>query len=114
MSDRVKGVFIKGTEKANAPHAPEPLRGTPQPPESVVRVTPKTGPCWHCEILQAEKQNLRQCLADARVDVKRYRDALVDAVEGLEEMSSYVDEYFREKWNHDEYIDRAKAVLEEL
>lgn len=39
------------------------------------------------------------------------REALEDALDGLEEMIGYVPEYFREKWGHDAYIDRAREVL---
>lgn len=39
------------------------------------------------------------------------REALEDALDGLEEMIGYVPEYFREKWGHDAYIERARKVL---
>lgn len=39
--------------------------------------------------------------------------ALRDAIEGMEDMLPYVSEYFREKWGHQGYIDRAKAALAE-
>lgn len=40
--------------------------------------------------------------------------ALKDALEGMEDMIGYVPEYFQEKWSHQGYIDRAKAVLAEF
>jgi hypothetical protein len=39
------------------------------------------------------------------------RAALEDALEGMEDMIGYVTEYFRNKWSHPDYIERAKAVL---
>lgn len=39
--------------------------------------------------------------------------ALKDAVDGMEDMIGYVPEHFQEKWDHQGYIDRAKAALEE-
>jgi hypothetical protein len=38
--------------------------------------------------------------------------ALQDALEGLRDMLPYVDEYFRKKWDHQGYIDRAEKALE--
>lgn len=40
------------------------------------------------------------------------RAALEDALEGLEEITGYVPEYFQSKWDHQGYIDRARAALE--
>lgn len=40
--------------------------------------------------------------------------ALAEALEGMEEMIPYVDPYFREKWNLDQYIENAKRALAEL
>jgi hypothetical protein len=37
--------------------------------------------------------------------------ALRDALEGMEDMVGYVPEYFRERWSHQGYIDRARAAL---
>lgn len=37
--------------------------------------------------------------------------ALADALDGLEDMFPYVPEFFREKWEHQGYIDRARAAL---
>lgn len=37
--------------------------------------------------------------------------ALADAVEGMVDMIGYVPDYFRQKWRHDEYLDRARAAL---
>lgn len=39
------------------------------------------------------------------------RAALKDALDGMEEMIGYVPEYFREKWEHDAYIERARKAL---
>lgn len=39
------------------------------------------------------------------------RKALEEAVEGMEDMIAYVPEYFREKWDHQGYINRAKEAL---
>jgi len=40
--------------------------------------------------------------------------ALSDALDGLEDMFGYVPEYFREKWEHQGYIDRARTALARL
>lgn len=40
------------------------------------------------------------------------RGALEDALDGLEDMFPYVPEFFREKWEHQGYIDRARAALQ--
>lgn len=40
--------------------------------------------------------------------------ALEDALEGLQEMIGYVPEYFRDKWGHRDYIERAQTVLESI
>jgi hypothetical protein len=45
--------------------------------------------------------------------ITELRAALADALEGLEDMFPYVPEYFREKWEHQGYIDRARAALEQ-
>lgn len=39
--------------------------------------------------------------------------ALENAIEGMEDMIGYVPDYFQEKWDHQGYIDRAKAALKE-
>jgi hypothetical protein len=44
-------------------------------------------------------------------EIRRLRRALTDALEGLEEMASYVPEYFAQKWDHADYIKRAKEAL---
>ena len=36
---------------------------------------------------------------------------LTDALEGMLEMFAYVPEYFREKWEHQGYIDRLQTAL---
>lgn len=36
---------------------------------------------------------------------------LMNALEGLHEMFPYVPEYYRDKWNHQQYIDRARTAL---
>jgi hypothetical protein len=43
--------------------------------------------------------------------VSSLRTALADALEGLEEMFAYVPVCFQEKWEHQGYIDRARAAL---
>ncbi len=50
-------------------------------------------------------------LHDARELNATLRAVLADAVEGMEDMIGYVGPYFREKWDHDGYIARAKAAL---
>lgn len=40
--------------------------------------------------------------------------ALKDALDGMEDMIGYVPGYFQEKWDHQAYIDRAKATLAEF
>ena len=44
-------------------------------------------------------------------EVERLRDALADAVVGMHDMIDYVPDYFREKWDHDGYINRATQAL---
>ena len=41
-------------------------------------------------------------------------EALRDAVEGMEDMIGYVPGYFQDKWAHQDYIDRARAVLADV
>jgi len=36
---------------------------------------------------------------------------LEEAIEGMEDMIPYVPDYFRNKWNHDAFITRARAAL---
>ena len=43
---------------------------------------------------------------------ERLREALTDALEGMLDMRPYVPDYFAEKWDHDGYIERARAALE--
>lgn len=45
---------------------------------------------------------------------ERWRAALKDATEGLEEMLPYVPEYFRDKWDLPAYIARARATLAQM
>lgn len=45
-----------------------------------------------------------------RAERDALRAALLDAIEGMEEMASYVSPYFQEKWGHQEYIARARAA----
>ena len=47
-----------------------------------------------------------------REQAKELEPALRDALDGMLDMRPYVDKYFAEKWGHDEYIARVKAVLE--
>ena len=48
-------------------------------------------------------------------DIERHLlAALWDALDGMEDMIGYVPEYFQHKWDHQAYIDRAKAVLAEF
>jgi hypothetical protein len=42
------------------------------------------------------------------------RASLADALEGMQDMVGYVGDYFRDKWGHDEYIERAKTALAAL
>jgi hypothetical protein len=44
----------------------------------------------------------------------RLIEALKDALDGMEDMIGYVPEYFQQKWDHRDYIDRAKAMLAEF
>jgi hypothetical protein len=44
----------------------------------------------------------------------RLVEALDDALDGMQDMIGYVPEYFQEKWSHQSFIDRAKAVLAEF
>ncbi len=58
------------------------------------------------ELAEAKAALERERAAHARL-----RTALEDAIEGMEEMSCQVTEYFQEKHDHQGYIDRAKAAL---
>jgi len=49
--------------------------------------------------------------ATAEAGVVVLRTALQDAIEGLTEILPYVDDYYREKWNHDGYLKRAQTAL---
>lgn len=44
-------------------------------------------------------------------EVERLTTALRDALEGLVEMHGYVPEYYRKKWDHYSYIERATAAI---
>jgi hypothetical protein len=46
-----------------------------------------------------------------REEARRYREALVDALDGLCDMRPYVRDRIAEQWEHDGYIDRARAAL---
>ena len=52
--------------------------------------------------------------AVAAAERERIRPALQDALEGLEDMLPYIPAYFREKWEHQGYIDRARAARDDL
>lgn len=45
---------------------------------------------------------------------ERMRPALRDALDGLELMLPYVPDYFRKKWDHQGYVDRARKALDDL
>jgi len=47
-----------------------------------------------------------------KINEKILRDALEDALEGLEDMIGYVSDYFREKHKHDLYISDAREALD--
>ena len=49
----------------------------------------------------------------AAAERDRWRAALKDALEGMEDMLPYVPEFFREKWDHQAYLDRARVALEQ-
>jgi hypothetical protein len=59
------------------------------------------------------KHAAEQC-ADVAAERERARAALADALDGLQDMLPYVPEYFREKWEHQGFVDRAEAALREL
>ena len=44
----------------------------------------------------------------------RLIEALEDARDGMEDMIGYVPDYFVQKWDHQDYIDRANAALAEF
>jgi hypothetical protein len=39
---------------------------------------------------------------------------LQDAIDGMHDMFSYVPDYFRGKWKHQDYINRAEKALADL
>lgn len=45
-------------------------------------------------------------------ETQRLRLALQDALDGMEDMVCYVEPYFQEKWEHQGYIERARAALQ--
>lgn len=47
-----------------------------------------------------------------REQAEELEPALRYALDGMLDMRPYVDAYFADKWGHDEYIARVKAVLE--
>ena len=49
--------------------------------------------------------------AVAAAEQDRLRPVLVDALEGMLEMFAYVPDYFRDKWEHQGYIDRLTTAL---
>ena len=44
---------------------------------------------------------------------ERLLAALKDALDGMEDMIGYVPEYFQEKWDHQGYVERARAAVAE-
>ncbi len=46
-------------------------------------------------------------------EIERLRAVLEDALEGMQDMVPYVPDYFRQKWGHQGYVDRASAALKE-
>ena len=76
--------------------------------------------CLPCRVGSALEEtlgwiNLAALLSETVVEQEEreraLRAALEDALEGMEEMRGYVSDYFREKWGHDAYIERARAAL---
>lgn len=59
----------------------------------------------------ADHQVRRLIAGAVAAERERWHAALADALEGLEDMFAYVPEFFREKWEHQGYIDRARAAL---
>jgi hypothetical protein len=58
------------------------------------------------------KRGLAAGRADsADTERQRWHDALADAIEGMKDMIDYVPEFFREKWDHQGYLDRATGNL---
>ena len=50
--------------------------------------------------------------AVAAAESVRWRSALQDALEGMLDMLPYAPEYFRDKWDLEAYVERAKTALE--
>jgi len=53
-------------------------------------------------------------LTAARAHVALLVEALEDTIEGMEDMIVYVPAYFREKWDHDGYLQRAREALKAM
>lgn len=60
---------------------------------------------------QKDVENGRQVDTSLPVVIGMLYNALDDAIEGMEEMISYVPEYYANKWDHHDYIERAKTIL---
>jgi hypothetical protein len=56
----------------------------------------------------ARERASRQAWAE---EAARLREVLADALDEMRDMVPYVPEYFREKWRHDEAVDRAATAL---
>jgi predicted nucleic acid-binding Zn-ribbon protein len=58
-----------------------------------------------------ERMRLEALLNNARAEAAALRVALTNALEGMRDMRGYVNDYFAEKWGHDDYIKRAEKAL---
>jgi len=63
------------------------------------------------EIAKLRESNNIQTFARLVVEKKVLRDALDQAIDGMEDMIGYVPEYFRNKWKHDDCITKAREAL---
>lgn len=74
----------------------DPTQGGRDKPEAVARLE-----------MNYSESEIKEIADYFRADLKA---ALVDAIEGMEDMIAYVDKYFQEKWDHQGYIDRAREA----
>lgn len=94
---------------ANTPGARPEMGGMPASPKrSVVEIRIADSP----QVQEALTEATRT-IARLAAERDRYRAALVEALEEMVDMRSYVPTYYAEKWGHDAAIEAVRSVLED-
>lgn len=96
---------MSSREQYNAAHQDEPV--WPTDPEQTAALDRSVRAA-----MERDHGDIRRLFESKDAEIERLRAALEDALEGMQSMIGYVDEYFRDKWELDAYIERASAALE--